>query len=320
MKRLSTLTATLALASLLMLLAGCSGDNSSVGTGELSPEEQEIRALLETSEYALPEEFHEDEQYQDQDVLNLAQSGEEGSIAERLPWVRFFRVMRSRPWTQYIIRVPGSEGPGTADVRILTRLKGAFVVDNTDDGIRNPFYRPLGSLAVTHLLLRKIDEAWKITKISPTDIFSTNGLGTTIRIVGVRAQGSSRTYPQTIIASADSLLTLPRLPAFAPGDTVMIAAKALNRNADGSWLFLHVHCGHRASFLHARIPFVRDESDPTMFYARWVLPPGMGFPRVFHVAVDAIDWGTLFGDEKAIYDSRMWSIPCLIAPSMLVEE
>jgi hypothetical protein len=291
-----------------------------VGTGELSPEEQEIQAILEASEYALPEEFHSDEQYQDEGVLDADQYGEEGSIAEHLPWVRFHRVLRSRPWTQYMIRIPGKDGPGTADVKLLTHVRGTFVVDNTDDGMRNPFYRPLGSLAVTNLMLRKIEGTWRITKISPTDIVSTNDGGTTIRIVGVRAQGSSRTHPQTIIDSPDSLFTLPMLPAFAPGDTIMIAAKALNRNADGSWLFLHVHCGHHASFLHARVPFVRDESDPTMFYARWPLPFGMGTPRVFHVAVDAIDWNTLFGDKEAIYNSRMWSIPCVIAPSMLVEE
>jgi hypothetical protein len=319
MKRLSILTAALALTSLLVFLAGCSRDSEPVGTTEFSPEQLEIQAVLESSEYALPEDFHSDEQYQDQEVAGLAQYAEEVTSGERLPWVRFFRALRSKPWVQYVIRIPGSEGPGTADVRIVHNLKGTFVVDNTDDGIRNPFYRRIASIAVTHLMLRKTDGSWRIVKVSPTDIVSTNDGGTVIHIEGMRTQGSSRTYPQTIIMSPDSLLALNRLPAFAPGDTIMVAAKALTRNADGLWMFLHVHCGHRASFFHVRIPFVRDEADPTQFRARWIAPPGIGVPRVFHMAVDAIDWNALFGDEEAVYDSRMWSIPCVIAPPMMLD-
>ncbi|KPJ59352.1 MAG: hypothetical protein AMJ46_11490 [Latescibacteria bacterium DG_63] len=318
MRLLLTLAASVALASLLVVLAGCSGDSSSVGTAELSPEQQDIQALLEASEYALPEAFHSDEEYQVQDGSSLTQYCEEGE--DVLPWVRFFRVMRGRPWNQYIIRIPGSGGPGTADVKILQHISGAFVVDNTDDAIINPFYRRLGSIAVTHFMLNKLEGVWRIAKISPTDIVSTNDGGTTIHIEGIRTQGSSRTYPQTIIMSADSLLALDRLPAFAPGDTVMVAAKALNRNEDGSWLFLHVHCAHHASFFHGWVPFVRDDSDPTMFYARWILPPGVATPRVFHMAVDAIDWNTLFGDETAVYNSRIWSVPCVLGFSLLVEK
>ncbi|UCF78057.1 MAG: hypothetical protein JSW03_08040 [Candidatus Eiseniibacteriota bacterium] len=318
MKHLSTLLAALALASLLAVLAGCSSDSTSTGTAELSPEEQEIQAMLESSEYILPDGFHSDEQYEGQYVSAVSQGGEEED-AETLPWVRFFRMMRGRPWVQFVIRIPGTEGPGTADVKILHHLWGTFVVDNTQDGIANPFFRPFGSVAVTHMMLRKVDEVWRIDKVSPTDVVSTNDGGTTIHIVAVRTRGSSHTYPQTIISSPDSLFTLHELPAFAPGDTVMVAAKAMNRNPDGSWLFLHAHCGHRASFFHIRVPFVRDESDPTMFQARWVLPPGMDVPRVFHMAVDAIDWNTLFGDKDAVYNSRMWSIPCVVGPILVTE-
>jgi len=41
---------------------------------------------------------------------------------------------------------------------------------------------------------------------------------------------------------------------------------------------------------------------------------------VFHMAVDGIDWNTLFGDETAIYNSRMWCVPCLIGYPQLGKE
>ncbi len=326
MKRFSTL-AVLGLASFLLLLAGCSKDTVPTNAYEpLTPEQQEIQAYLETSEYALPAEFHSDEQYEDLGVLADGgtavlgtQSQEDG--VDILPWVRFFRIAKMRPQVQYVIQIPGADGEGTADVRITHHIVGMFVVDNTQDHIINPFYRPLAAVAIRNLMLRHTPDGWRVEKISPADIVSTNDGGTTIRIAGVRTRGSTMTFPGTDLTSPDTLLSLSELPRFTPGDTIQVMARALSRSEDGCWLFLHVHSaahGPHPHVLHWRIPFVRDSSDPTLFYARLPLPVGTTHPRVIHMAVDGIGWNTLFGDESAVYDSRMWAIPCVVGYPQVV--
>jgi hypothetical protein len=321
MRRFSILTTIIVLASLLLIVAGCSKNTSPTSTSQPSADEQAIRTLLGSSEYALPTDFHNDEQYQTEGLTGVGSEGhvnQDGVVT--LPWVRFFRVMRVAPRVEYLVLIPGSEGDSTADVRIAYHLMGAFVVDNTDDDVINPFLRPFTSIAATNVMARLTHDGWRIVKISPTNIHSSNDGGTTIHIEWMMAEGSSHTFPMSSILSPDTLLALYELPAFAPGDTVRVRAKALNTNPDGCWLFLHVHCGYAASVFHLRVPFVRDASDSTLYYAAWVVPTGIEAPRVFHMAVDGIDWNTLFGDRTAIYNSRMWSVPCLIGFPQMVNE
>jgi hypothetical protein len=215
------------------------------------------------------------------------------------------------------MEIPGSGGEGTADVRVTHHIVGAFIVDNTHDQLVNPFLREFTSIARRYLMLRKTEDGWRIEKISPVDILSTNDGGTTIRIAGIGARGSSGTHPEVRLMSPDTLLSPDELPRFAPGDTVLVAARAASSADDGCWLFLHVHggCyGPHAYAVHRRVPFVRDASDPNMFFARLVLPDTPTVPRVIHMAVDGIGWNTLFGDETAAYNSRMWAVPCVVAP------
>jgi len=321
MKHFSILVTIIALTSAAFIMAGCSKDTTPTGTSQPSVEEQAIQTSLASSDYALPMEFHNDEQYQDPDVTG---EGVEYSVGqnggETLPWVRFHRIMRVTPRVEYLIEIPGSEGEGTADVRIVHHLRGTFVVDNTDDHVRNPFFKPFVSAAVTNVMARRTDDVWRIVKVSPTDIRSVNDGGTTIHIAWVKAEGSSHTFPMSSIFSPDTLLALHELPAFAPGDTVRVRARALNTNQSDCWLFLHVHSRHAADAFHMRVPFARDASDPTLYRAAWVVPAGIEAPRVFHMAVDGIDWNTLFGDETAIYNSRMWCVPCLIGYPLLGKE
>ena len=325
MKRFSILT-SVALASLLLIVAGCGKDSVPTDTyQEPTPEQQEIQAFLETSEYALPEEFHSDNIYEGQGVLGeedgSAVSQDPGDDVDVLPWVRFVRIARMRPRVEYVIQIPGAEGEGTADVRVIHHIVGTFIVDNTRDQIVNPFFKHFTSIATRNLMLRTTQDCWTVEKISPVDILSTNDGGTTIRIAGVGTRGSSGTYPEVRLMSPDTLLTRDELPRYAPGDTILVAARALSRAEDGCWLFLHVHSasyGPRAHVLHWRIPFVRDVSDPTLFLARLALPNTAGTPRIIHVAVDGIGRNTLFGDETAVYNSRMWVIPCVISSPELV--
>ena len=326
MKRFSILTSVV-LASLLLTAAGCSKDSSPTGTyREPTQEQQEIQAFLVTSEYALPEEFHSDQSYEGQGVLGevdeSAVSQAPAEDADVLPWVRFVRLARVRPRVEYIIQVPGASGEGTADVRVIHHIVGTFIVDGTRDQVVNPFFRHFTSLAVRNLMLRKTEGGWTVEKISPVDVVSTNDGGTTIRIVGMGTRGSSGTHPEVRLASPDTLLSLDELPRFAPGDTILVAARAASSAEDGCWLFLHVHggCyGPHAYVFHWRIPFVRDASDPTLFRARLPLPNAANGPRVIHMAVDGIGWNTLFGDETVVYNSRMWAMPCVIkGPEMAV--
>jgi hypothetical protein len=321
MRRFSILTTITVLASVLLVAGGCSKETAPTTTSQQSADEQAIQTSVASSEYALPMEFHSDEQYEGLDVTG---EGSGYSVnadgAETLPWVRFFRVMRIAPRIEYIVRIPGSEGDSTADVRIIHHLWGTFVVDNTDDGVRNPFFRPFLSSAATSVMARQFEDGWKIVKISPTDIRSLNDGGTTIQIGGMSAEGSSHTFPMSLILSPDTLLALYELPSFAPGDTVRIRATAFNTTQEGCWLFLHVHSRYAADVFYLRVPFVRDAFDPTLYYAAWVVPAGIELPRVFYMAVDGIGWNTLFGDGTAIYSSRMWCIPCVIGYPQLVKE
>jgi len=267
-------------------------------------------------------DFHNDEQYQDGPVTGgvseYSLSQEDG---ETLPWVRFFRVMRLLPRTEYMIQIPSGEGEGTsAEVRITNHLRGLFVVDNTNDHIINPFLRVFASRAVTNIMAQRSGETWQITKISPTDIWSENDGGTTIHISWVSAEGSSHTFPMSSIFSPDTLLGLGELPTFAPGDSVIVRARAFSTNADGCWLFLHVHGRRVPAVFHLRIPFIRDASDPALYRAVWVVPAGIDMPRVFFMAVDGIGWDTLFGVEAATYNSRMWCFPCLVGMPQIVRQ
>jgi len=321
MKRFSILTSVV-LASLLLTAAGCSKNSGPTGTyQEPTQEQQEIQAFLETSEYALPEEFNSDQTYDGQGVLGEPDAGgaDQGvtEAADVLPWVKFVRIARVKPVVQYIMELPGSGGEGTADVRVIHHIVGTFIVDNTRDQLVNPFLRQFTSIARRNMMLRKTEDGWQIEKISPVDIVSTNDGGTTIRIAGMGTRGSSGTHPEVRLASPDTLLSLDELPRFAPGDTILVAARALSSADDGCWLFLHVHAtcyGPHAYEMHRRVPFVRDASDPTLFFARLVLPETPTVPRVIHMAVDGIGWNTLFGDETAVYNSRMWAGPCVISP------
>ncbi len=317
MKRFSILTSVV-LAAILLTVAGCSKDSNPASSQLPTQEQQEIQAFLEASEYALPDEFNSDQSYDGQGVLG---EDEVGAVSQDgvnvLPWVKFFRIARVKPTAQYIMELPGSGGEGTADVRVTHHIVGTFIVDNTQDQLVNPFLRQFTSIARRYLMLRKTDGGWRIEKISPVDILSTNDGGTTIRIAGVGARGSSGTYPEVRLMSPDTLLSLDELPRFAPGDTMLVAARAESSAGDGCWLFLHVHggCyGPHAMVVHRRVPFVRDSSDPTLFFAKLVLPNTPTVPRVIHVAVDGIGWNTLFGDETAVYNSRMWAVPCVMAP------
>jgi len=321
MKRLPVLVTLIALSVFMCVLSGCSKDDTLTNTPQPSAEQLAIQTSLASSDYALPMEFHNDEQYEDPGVTGESSSyfvTQDGD--DTLPWVRFHRMMRLLPRVEYLVQIPGSEGDGTADVRIINHLLGLFIVDNTDDHIRNPFSRPFASRAVTNVMARKIEDNWRIEKISPTDVASVNDGGTTIRIAWMKAEGSSHTFPMSTILSPDTLLSLHQLPAFAPGDTVRVQARAFNANEDGCWFFLHIHNRYAASVFHMRIPFVRDEFDPTLYRAAWVVPGGIELPRVFYMAVDGINWNTLFGDGTAVYNSRMWCVPCLIGYPQLVKE
>jgi hypothetical protein len=262
-----------------------------------------------------------DEQYQTESLTGIgseAYVNQDGVVT--LPWVRFFRIMRLAPRVEYIVRIPGSEGDSTADVRIVHHVLGVFVVDNADDHINNPFFRPFTCVAATNVMARLTPDGWRIVEISPTNVHSLDDGGTTVHIEEMIAEGSSHTFPISSILSPDTLLTLYELPAFAPGDTVRVRARVSSTRPDGCWLFLHVHSDHGASVFHLRVPFVRDAGDPTLYYATWVVPAGIEAPRVFHVAVDGIGWNTLFGDGTAIYNSRMWSVPCLVGYPQMANE
>jgi|GEM_PF-3172233 len=313
MKCLSILAAFVALALLPFILIGCSKDTGPTSTTQLSADEQAVQTSLAASDFALPMDFHNDEQYQGQGVSGGISkylfSQEDG---ETLPWVSFFRVIKFLPRTQYVIQIPGSGGEGTADVRIINYLRGVFVVDNTDDKVINPFLRAFVSRAVTNVIAQRIGDTWEIAKISPTDVRSENNGGTSIQFMWVSTEGSSNTFPMRVIFAPDTLFNLAELPAFAPGDSVRVRARAFSTNPDGCWLFLHVHGRRAPAVFHLRIPFVRDASDPTLYDAVWVVPAGIEMPRVFFMAVDAIGLNTLFGDATATYNSRMWCFPCLV--------
>jgi len=320
MRRVFLLVTVLVVSVTLCVLAGC---EKNTGTNpQFAPiEQQPIKDMLTTSSYALPMEFFSDQQYTDNGVLGEGMSYPlSGDVGQVLPPVRFFRIIRFSPRVDYIIQLPGSEGDSTADVRIVHHISGVFVVDNTVDNVRNPFFRSFTSRAVSNVMARRVNGNWRISEISPTDVSSTNDLGTTIQIEWMSVEGSSLTFPKSTLYSADTLLSLGELPAFAPGDTVRVQARAFSTAPDGCWLFLHVHSRFGASVFHMRIPFVRNQSDPTLFRAAWIVPEGIEVPRVFHMAVDGIGWDTLFGNQRAVYNSKMWSVPCLIGFPQLVRE
>jgi hypothetical protein len=83
-----------------------------------------LRDWLASSEYALPMDFYNDEQYQTEGLTGIGSESyvnQDGVVT--LPWVRFFRLMRLAPRVEYIVRIPGSEGDSTAEVRIVHHLQ-----------------------------------------------------------------------------------------------------------------------------------------------------------------------------------------------------
>ncbi len=184
--------------------------------------------------------------------------------------------------------------------------------------VLNDSFAPVYVREITDSITRKVklyknDDGWHILALTVADI-RTAGTMHPVTISSVRAEVTSRSYVFEV-TSPDQYLTKDQLPRFYPSDTVIVTVTGSIPD-DSCWAFLHHGAGHRPGFglpRHWREPFYRENT--TTFTRSWIIASDsvITTPTVRHSAVDLLGWQTLWGDSTAVYYSRAWGLPYIIA-------
>ena len=269
-------------------------------------------------------------------VLSSAQSAQTDSTAiTAVHWGRW-RVPPHHPPVRTVTFIipPDSD---SAFVKVNVKFDGFFLVDLTDDGIRNPGRKPLQDQKTRYALFKKIwfhpdttstDSVfgWRLAAVSPIDFEMIDPSRQTVTIHSVTLTGE-RTH--ITITDPSALLSLGRtnglLPLFREGEVVKVEAAVTNTDhgyAPPTFVYLHapnVDEAFPGPSEWIRI-FMYDDGthgDVTagdgVFTAEWTVK---NFRR-HHIAVDVLNSRCLQNETNDDYNSTTWAIPYEAFPGFL---
>ena len=331
------------------LLAGCGhNDPTSPGNGGVNPAGTADRSQIEALVASAPEldfTFTDDEgealgeatTANDTGNASLVAPADSGTSDATRPvfWGRWRRPPDHPPVRTVEFLEPPAEGK--ALVKVNVKFDGLFLVDRTDDGVRNPGKKPLRDELTRYALFRKIwfhpaeseSESvfcWRLVAISPTEFRMTDPAKQTVTIESVTLDGE-----QTDLTVTDpaELLKLRReerrLPIFRYGEQVKVEAKVTNTDTGfdpPTFVFLHVPTSN------VLCPGPQDRRRIRMF------DNGMNGDAVagdgtftviwtvhdlglHHAAVDVINSRTLQNETDDDYNSTTWGIPYASIPAWM---
>jgi hypothetical protein len=199
----------------------------------------------------------------------------------------------------------------TARIQALVRFDGTFLLDRTDDDVRNPTEKPLQEEALQRALLVRGDPGasgrrWHLAALSPRQWRMTDEATRTVQVtrVGIWVNG---TLALVVDRPAELFDVNDRIPLLHVGDVVRVAATVDNTTGTGNepatFVFLHVyHAGPNARGW-ARVPM--RETATGEFVREWTVR----FTGRERITVDAIDSQTFNTDGEDDYRASVWAIP-----------
>ena len=247
-------------------------------------------------------------------------------------WARIRRPGDSPPVRTVEYLEPPADNKALVKIRV--KFDGLFLVDRTDDGIRNPGKKPLRDELTRYALFRKVwfhwsadTESvfvWRLVAISPTEFRMTDPAKQTVEIESVTFDG-----PNTDLTITDpaTLLRLRgdanRLPVFHGGEEVKVEAKVTNTDTGfdpPTFVFLHVPTSSAlwpGPLDRRRIRMLDNGRNGDavagdgIFTAIWTVRDA----GIHHAAIDVINSRTLQNETDDDYNSTTWGIPYVAIPS-----
>lgn len=217
-------------------------------------------------------------------------------------WGRFRR--EHSPSRQRVVTIEGD----TARVNVTVAFNGVFVVDSTQDGVRNPGTKPLRETAHQRALFVRDTTAprgWRLVGISVRRFQNSALDERTVNITSVAVKKNSDA--PKVLDDPEAFLSPAALTSLAVGDTLAVVVNVTNTTGTDlvppTQLFIHVRHFNPGNDLWARFPMQRQ--DDGTYRAKWVVRrPGAAI-----VAVDALDSETLTTQTGDDYRSDLWAVP-----------
>jgi hypothetical protein len=222
-------------------------------------------------------------------------------------------------------------------VKVNVKYDGWFLVDLTDDGIRNPGKKPLRDQKTRYALFKKVwfhgDSAsddstfgWRLVAVSPIEFTMIDPARQTVTIHSATLTGEHTHVTITDPATLLSLgATAGLLPIFREGETVKVEAAVTNTDhgyAPPTFVYLHAPISdHQLSGPHEWIRiFMYDDGthgDVTAgdgtYTAEWTVRNN----GPHHIAVDVLNSRCLQNETNDDYNSTTWAVPFVSYPSWL---
>jgi hypothetical protein len=290
------------------LAAAACSDATAPGNAD-SPDRTEVLSVLDASGW-FADDFGVTGATQDATLSVTAgfDLGLAPSAADSVPLVQAWGRRRGTPIER---RVTVDVVNDTARVRAVVQFDGTFLLDRTDDGVRNPTAKPLQEEAVQHaLLVRGEPDAsghrWQLAALSPRQWRMTDEAKRTVHItrVGIWVNGTLA----LVVEDPTELFDVnDRVPRLHVGDVVRVAAMVDNTTGTGNepatFVFLHVYHAGPTALGWARAPM--RETEAGVFVREWTVRV-IGRERI---TVDAIDSQTFNSDSEDDYRANVWAIP-----------
>lgn len=292
----------------LVTLAACS---DALEPGNASDQDrQEITAILDESGW-FAEAFGDDGAVAD---FSLGTSFDFGFLRAdaqvEVPLVRRWGRRHREPVSREH-RVEITEN--VADVVWVVTFDGAFLLDRTDDGQRNPTSKPMQHQAVQHARFVRRDAPddrgrhWRLVGISAREWRMTDPDKRTVDLarIEVFVNDTSR----LVVEEPLRILNIDegRIPQLEIGDVVRVVASVVNEteldNTPQEFVFLHVFHGNPNARGWIRVRML--PNDVGDYVREWtVRRAGRG-----RIIVDAIDSQTFATDEEDDYRANLVGIP-----------
>ena len=230
------------------------------------------------------------------------------AVGDTLPFVLWRRIVKRPTEKNISIDLVGDSAYVTIDYSI----EGTFYVINlTNTDQTSSYQRVISDTVHREIVVKKIEGKWKITAITPLELWTKDKAGVRIDKAEVIASPSGGRY--TI--EAGKLYTKEELPTFDPGDTVKVTVYLKTDDGKG-WVFLHHGIKWRkGGGIHHRKPF--EKEDDQTFTGTWIIADDsiVKTPALRNSAIDAVGEDALFGDSTAEYNAHALLVPYIIKKS-----